>query len=78
VRTGVTHCRTSTTLSSSRSLIDARHLTYRDVQQRQLSLEADSDVVAFGEMRVFGVDPCVYDHHRQASRFAVELTDPAI
>src|SRR5215472_4676383 len=56
----------------------ARYLTYRDVEQWLLSLQADSDVVAFGEPRVLCVDPSVHDHHRQAPVLAVQVPDPVI
>ena len=76
--TDVTHCRASTTLSSSRSPFFACHLTYHDVQQRQLLREARADAFALDKLRVLCFDPRVHDHHGQASLLAVELPDPAV
>ena len=76
--TDVTHCRVATSPSSCRSPIHVRHLTYGDVQQRQLLRKAGVDAFALDKLRVLCFDPRVHDHHRQAPLLAVELTDPAI
>src|SRR5262249_47446453 len=71
-------CRAFATPATTGSLSRARHLTYRDVEQRLPSLQADSDVVSFGASRVLCFDPGVHDHHRQPSLFAVQVPDPVI